>query len=1705
VLQPSKKAAYKVLRPLGEGGIGQVFLAKHGGQQVALKFLRSTLDSKLVEFFQEEVRLLSQLSHPNLVKIYDFLDPELGATLFESETKIKVPQSSPCFSMEFIEGLSLEQIPHPISGDQWIDIMAQLCNGLHYLHSRNILHRDLKPPNLFLTEKGELKILDFSISVHLQSDAAKTQMGTMAYMAPEVFLGDYDWRSDLFSVGVLSYGLLARTHPFGKALTAGNLEKIKAPEPLLKKRPDLPAYLCDLIESLLQLSPSKRPSSALTVWRVLQEHANHPLPALDAAETATILQKTPLVGRDSEMKVLSRASRKETAPGRPTVVLLRGLTGIGRSRLVEEVKWQLLLNHRRFLQLDSQIAPRWAWVLLEKLGDFSKEASRDFLSQMHRLNKFFSEKFICLACCDLQNWPSASLQELKFFLQGLAQTNTPGAFILEYNSETMGQDFDLRKDFPPSTIDLELKDLSAQDTATLLKESNFGNALSQVETDAIFKATRGRPLLVLEAQRQILLGKSGESLELEIPQNFQEASRLRVRQLSPPAQELLSLILTDLESASMENLHRIGNFKSFESAAMELDSQGLILSRSPEMREFQLAYPSLKMSLLDALPENLLQKSHRSWLDFLSSHLGEKPPDPLVLRAMEHAFGAQDPTFQEKWSQEALQALARMGRFEEAIEWSDRFLKIASTSQQRCILFAYRAPYFSRLGKFEDSLDAYTNWWKLRIDDETQLQKVRYCFLAGHTLISAGKVDQAKQRLEECLKTGNSQAHPDLGPFHARSHILLAGLLENKGELAAAREQLKKAQSLGQGHPDLEVEIEQHLGTLSVKELRFEEAKEHYQKALAQSQALGKPQAEALAKNILGMLLRHMGKISESKKEMLPAVELAKAGGELPQWARYSCNLGLVFLEDGNLARALNELRRAEELLRIFGTEESQLVAKIQLALAYLALGNWEKLQASLDFLQGKSDLLKKLSLMPSLLDLQAETAYLRGDFSGAEKFFQSSAEAFGNLSGQAGLLAKIGAQRARARAQPPLPGDSSLEELLEALKSTDNPILLQWRAVLLFLSQNPKGLSEEAFLSFHKNISALENPELRLEQFSLVAIHLARSGLRKMAMNFLKICRQIWNQVYQNLPEEYRMTFEKNRNLGQLEETLSKVPETPSPIPATAPEAKSSAITDARFRQFCEITRQIAQKTDLNEILERVMDAAIELSDAERGFLLLKNDSKKKGNLPGFEVKTARHINQQSLNEEEFQFSFSVVKQAITHGAPVLTDDAQQDSRFLEAKSIHQFQLQSILVIPLELEGKVLGALYLDNRRQTQRFQPSNITLITGFANQAVLAIQKAQMLEALKEANEKLEVQVKSQAQHIEVLSEELSVTKRNLRYDYKDIIGKSPAMMKVFELLDHVTQTKIPVWIWGESGTGKELIARSLHFNSPRKNGPFVTENCSAIPENLLESELFGHKKGAFTHADRDRIGLFEQASGGTLFLDEVADMSLGMQVKLLRVLQEGEVRPLGSNKLVKIEVRLVTASNKDLQQLVKEGKFRQDLFFRINGMTLRLPPLRERKEDIPVFVHFLLKKIAKEFDLKPSEVAPQVFEELMKYSWPGNVRELEGVVRSLLLFAAGKPITMEILKRHEGLFSQESVGTTAPEKAVGDTWLSPEDLPKDLAEERKELLEALRKHRMDKKRVAEELGISLKSVYARLERYGVPKKSLALARFLKEAKE
>ena len=401
----------------------------------------------------------------------------------------------------------------------------------------------------------------------------------------------------------------------------------------------------------------------------------------------------------------------------------------------------------------------------------------------------------------------------------------------------------------------------------------------------------------------------------------------------------------------------------------------------------------------------------------------------------------------------------------------------------------------------------------------------------------------------------------------------------------------------------------------------------------------------------------------------------------------------------------------------------------------------------------------------------------------------------------------------------------------------------------------------------------------------------------------------------------------------------------------------------------------------------------------------------------------------------------------------------AGQDDRFKSFKSVNLFRIRSLMCVPLRCRGRIIGTVYLDSRRQGKLFTNEDLRFVEAFADHAALALENARRRAELEIENRRLKA----------VAGE---------RSGYGKIIGRSPSMQKVFDLLERIADSDAPILIQGESGTGKELVARALHFNGPRKDKVFITENCAALPETLLESELFGHVKGAFTGADRDRAGLFEQAHNGTLFLDEVGDTSAGMQARLLRVLQEGELRRVGGDQPIKVNVRIITATNKDLQTEVAAGRFREDLYYRLAVVPVHLPPLRERVGDVPLLAGQLLEQIAAARGRAAPRIAADVLDAMERYSWPGNVRQLENVLRRISLLAGDATITRGVIESDEDL-GRMLLGRQSPTGPL----LS---MVKTEEEQIRRALEAAAGNR---DRAARLLGISRATIYRKMREYSL----------------
>ena len=345
---------------------------------------------------------------------------------------------------------------------------------------------------------------------------------------------------------------------------------------------------------------------------------------------------------------------------------------------------------------------------------------------------------------------------------------------------------------------------------------------------------------------------------------------------------------------------------------------------------------------------------------------------------------------------------------------------------------------------------------------------------------------------------------------------------------------------------------------------------------------------------------------------------------------------------------------------------------------------------------------------------------------------------------------------------------------------------------------------------------------------------------------------------------------------------------------------------------------------------------------------------------------------------------------------------------------------------------------------------------------DEVLLALRKAEERENLRKENLRLRREVSRE-------------------YAFGNIVGKSPKMMQLFDTIKKISEYKTSVLIIGESGTGKEMVARCLHYNSPRNNGPFEALNCGAIPETLLESELFGHEKGAFTDAKKEKRGSFEMAHQGTLFLDEVGEMSLTAQVKLLRVLQEGEVKRLGSERTFTVDVRIIAATIQDLSRAAAEGKFREDLFYRLNVLPVHLPPLRERKEDIPLLVEHFIHKYNEQHRLNTEGAAEDVLARLLEYSWPGNVRELENAIERAMILAQGKKIEADCLP-------SEVLGTRPSWKK--DLWGDEYSIKKASRIMEEELIrKALKKTGGNRSHAVKILEISHPALLTKIKEYGI----------------
>jgi serine/threonine-protein kinase PknK len=743
------------------------------------------------------------------------------------------------------------------------------------------------------------------------------------------------------------------------------------------------------------------------------------------------------------------------------------------------------------------------------------------------------------------------------------------------------------------------------------------------------------------------------------------------------------------------------------------------------------------------------------------------------------------------------------------------------------------------------------------------------------------------------------------------------------------------------------------------------------------------PDAEASSRlrSLRGMLEHARGDATTSLLEFSRAAELATRRGAVLDEATYLTGAAAAATDAGDVGSALTFATRAALLWERLGQRGRAARAWLSRAAALSTMGATHACDEAALEARLRAEESRDVQAAAYALWAKAE-ARLPGDPVARDSVVSAN---FALRDGDRD-------DRSRAAARllvwaPDAIGDARVAETDLAMADASGPARWEWwgaRAVAALVGRGAE--TGDRILAELAGLLAVGAPIGSRGPALSAAVRLAlERGEGDTARRFEAARRAVSEQLLTKTPPEYR----------SLALALEWTKGAPRDI------SLEVALVPAQVAQLESIVRALASRDRLRPLLEQVLDTMVLWCGVERGLLLLRAPD---GRLV---PRAARNLARRDLTGEQLALSQGIAHRALETGDPVVATDAFASLGDLLA-SVHTLRLRSVLAVPLVARGESLGVVYLDDRARKGAFGPGELAWVKLVASQAATAIADARDQVLLRRAVRRAERAQKALQAIVRERDAELDVKRSELahakvdgtRHTYEAIVGRSEPMRRMLLLVDRVASSDVPVLIIGESGTGKELVARALHAHGPRANKSFVTESCGSIPEALLESALFGHVKGAFTGASSARAGLFDVADGGTLFLDEIGEMPLSMQAKLLRVLQDGEVRPVGGERSRHVDVRIIGATHRDLEAMVLAGSFRQDLFYRLNVITVRVPSLRERGVDIPSLVSHLLAKHAPGKKLRVTRGA---MDRLSAFTWPGNVRQLENEVRRAIVLA------------------------------------------------------------------------------------------------------
>jgi serine/threonine-protein kinase PknK len=1680
---------YRVLRRLGAGAAGGVYLVEDrvlGGAPVALKRVEAGSDPHFRDSLAREFAVLSSLSLPRVARVYDlgFLpaDGELPAGAY--------------FTRAYVEGEPLGGRLAELAMERRVAIFADILRSVALLHRAGVVHGDLKPGNIIVDEHGVPFLIDFGLSSRNVVDAAELRgSGSPLFMAPELLRGaSPSVRADVYALGATLWTLVAERAPLEELGASALSAKLRG------ELPSPPAGLSAQLNAVLEAAlwamaddPRLRAPSADELLARLEALPGL-LPARSPTEQGsreTAFASPRTRGRES---VLSELYERST--GTAKLVLMLGASGMGKSKLLCELKWRLQLSRVRVIELccaEGGLSP-FAQLLrqllllegegssllslvLEEIEQGRVERSRLLKTVVAGLSERRGDAPLLLLVDDLDHAEPLFAEALRLAVhaEGTAALsviasaeNASARSVLELGSaQTLSLAPLPGEEMKALVLDLLGPVEEAAEAALLLRAAGNPGVL----VEAAF-ALRDRPGFSAADVEASSVGVIGERL-----------ARARVLALGDAEKRLLTMLAV-VQQALPESVLAPVFTDTLEASLASLEQGGVI---SRERAQITLRDPTLSGFL-----RGTLSPAARKELSALLLTNGADGALDPVLRA-ELCLLAEDDERLLELAEPAAHSLRTQGQNARAARLLEACLARTSGARAEALHVALSELYAA---SGEAGLALRHAEPLLSNSALPPSATMRALIAAANAQVAIGRLDVAATLLDRVPE--GASAHERTTATRVLSRVFL-----RQGKLDRAREVV--ASGLAIAAPDDPALPELLAIDASLLELAGERelAQVSYERGLALAQKLGllRDVAQVLGYRAYGY--ERAGNLEKARSEYEVSLAAARDAGDLGLTATYASNLGTVSFLTGHAALAEQNFELAEKLARRAGRTFTALLAANNLAHVHVYMGNYGRAQQIAESARSEA---RELGIEVT----EAQTTHILAEVEARTK---RSDSALSGYERAAQLFLKVG--RGRDAAEVMLDAATFLIErggvsdisLASARLGAARELIQQQsledfrpRLRLLVAQVRAKNGDVDGALGELETLEAQLDPVQYRDllwqlAWALAGLHRTLGSevlAAKKTREAVELLEAMASRVSRDARDAFRADPRRRKVFDAAQASLRE--------PSLVGEGTLSFTQtgDPRLSRLLEILKRLARERDKTRLLERITDAAVDLSGAERGFVLLVDE---KGELSSHTVREGRGVEQ----DPHVAFSRSIAEAVLIDGEPIITVNARDDARVNEYMSVHKLMLKSVACIPINGPRGVTGVLYLEHRLRAGRFRDNDVDLLLAFADQAAIALENAELWDEnerqkselanknqeLSHAKDDIERLLAARTEELEQARRDLTKARAELetRYARHGIVGQSAPMKRVFAMVERVTDSNIPVVVQGESGTGKELVARAIHFGGARKKAPFVAVNCAALPEQLVESELFGHVRGAFTGADRDRKGVFAQANGGTLFLDEFADTSPRVQIDLLRVLQEGKIRPVGADIDVPVDVRVIVAVNRPLEKLVSDRLLREDLFYRLSVVEIRLPPLRERPEDIAPLCQHFLARIAEQSKSTQLSISREAIERIVESGLPGNVRQLEHLLTSAAMMAEGALIGPEDLPFEDRSSNLPMADDGEDDERASFSSLRPVDLQGYKVREKERILEALDKHAWNRAKAATALGMPRRTFYRRLNEFGI----------------